>query len=214
MKTVKILPVVFGILAVLASLEIRAAEGPTVFIRTMLDEVMAVQNDPALQGPRLRGERRIAVKKIIGRSFDFDTMSKNALGNYRQKLGPEQQKEFSDVFRDLFQDSYTKLVLDFLKREKIVYGRENSDGEAAAVETTILRTNEKIEVHYSLNHDRGRWLIHDVAIDGASIVRNYRRSFARVIERESYPALLKRMRVQQKSIESASEKDREPRGKD
>lgn len=214
MKKRQILPFFFVIPAVLASLEIRAAEGPTVFIRTMLDEVLAVQNNPALQGPRHRNERRIAIKKIIGRSFDFDAMAENALGEHRHGLTPTQRREFSGVFRDLFQDSYTRLVLDFLKREKIVYGRENLDGNTAAVETTILRTGEKIEVRYSLHYERDRWLIRDVAIDGAGIVRNYRRSFARVIERNSFPILLKRMRVQQKTIEGASEKDRVPGGKD
>lgn len=215
MRMKKVLPVFFGVLFLLFCPESGAApEGPTDFIRSMLDEVLAIQNDPALQGPQHRDERRAAVKKIIGRSFDYNTMSKNALGAYWRKLGAGQQKEFTGVFQDLFQDSYTKLVLDFLKREKIVYGREVPGKDSAKVETSILRTHEKISVDYSLIRENERWLVQDVVIDGVGIVRNYQRSFSRVIERESYQALLKRMRLQQKAIESTSEKDKEPKGKD
>jgi ABC-type transporter MlaC component len=42
--------------------------------------------------------------------------------------------------------------------------------------------------------------VHDVRIDGVSIVDNYRKSFARVIKRESYGALLQKMRLQQRAI--------------
>jgi ABC-type transporter MlaC component len=40
-----------------------------------------------------------------------------------------------------------------------------------------------------------------VAIDGVSIVQNYRKSFSRVIQQETYEGLLKKMRMQQQAIE-------------
>jgi len=43
-----------------------------------------------------------------------------------------------------------------------------------------------------------------VAIDGVSIIRNTRQSFTRVIQRESFQSLLKKMRLQQQAIEKPS----------
>lgn len=179
-----------------------SAETPTQRVRGILEEVMAVQADPKLQGPAFRNQRRIAIKKIIGQNFYFDAMAEKALDKYWGKLGEAGRADFKGIFQALFQDAYTKLVLDFIKREKIVYVQEKPLQEGRAlVKTTIVRANDNIPVDYTLTMVQGRWLVEDVDIDGVSIVLNYQRSFARVIKRESYESLLKKMRLQQRAIE-------------
>jgi phospholipid transport system substrate-binding protein len=180
------------------------AETPKGYVRTMLEEVIAIQNHPQLQGPASREERRTAIKKIISRTFDFDAMARQALGPYWEKLNDAERMEFKGLFQDLFQDSYTKLVLDFLKREKILYGQDDLHQDQALIRTTIVRVNEEIPVDYSLTLAQGRWLLDDVTIDGVSIVRNYRQSFTRVIQRESFKSLLQKMRLQQQAIAKPS----------
>ncbi len=176
-------------------------------VRRMLERVMTVQTDPRLQGRDHRNQRREDIKKIIAQNFNFDLMAQQAIGSYWQKLNEAEQREFTDIFRDLFQDSYTKLVLDFLKRENILYTKEELLQDQALVKTKIIRTNEAIPVDYSLILVRGKWLVKDVSIDGVSIVGNYRKSFTRVIQRESYPALLSKMRLQRKAVEKSSRRD-------
>jgi phospholipid transport system substrate-binding protein len=96
------------------------------------------------------------------------------------------------------------LVLDFLKREKILYTKEELNQDHALIKTTIVRMNEELPVDYSLTSVLGQWLVDDVTIDGVSIVRNYHQSFTRVIQRESYKSLLQKMRLQQQAIEKPS----------
>lgn len=177
------------------------AETPTGRVRGILEEVMAIQTNPQLQGAAFRNQQRAAIKKIIGQNFHFDVMAKKALDMYWEKLNEAKRADFKAIFQELFQDSYTKLVLDFLKREKILYTHEKIDHDQALVKTIITRMNENIPVDYSLSLVQGHWLVDDVAIDGVSIMDNYRRSFSRVIKRESYESLLKKMRLQQKAIE-------------
>ena len=177
---------------------------PTEWVRSILEEVMAIQMNPLLRGPEFRKEKRTTIKKIIAQNFNFDTMAKHALGQYWQTLSEANRLEFKAVFQDLFQDSYTKLVLDFLGREKILYTREESNENRASVKTIIVRMNEEIPVDYSLEIMGQRWLVEDVAIDGVSIVQNYEKSFSRVIRQESYEGLLRRMRLQQQTIEKTS----------
>lgn len=174
---------------------------PTEWVRSVLEEVMAIQTNPQLQGHEFRKEKRIAIKKIIAQNFRFDTMAKQALGQHWQTLSEPNRLEFKAIFQDLFQDSYTKLVLDFLGREKILYTKEDSDQNKASVKTIIVRMNEEIPVDYSLGAMGQGWLVEDVAIDGVSIIQNYQKSFSRVIRQESYQALLKKMRTQQQAIE-------------
>ena len=181
------------------------AEMPAERVRGIMEEVMAVQTNPQLQISAFRDQRRAAIKKIIGQNFHFDAMAKKALDKYWEKLNEAERTDFKGIFQELFQDSYTKLVLDFLKREKILYIQEKLDHDQALIKTTLVRLNENIPVDYSLALVQGRWLVEDVAIDGVSIVGNYRRSFARVIKQESYESLLKKMRLQQRAIEKPSQ---------
>ena len=180
------------------------ADMPAARVQSMLEEVMAVQTNPELKGPTFRDQRRAAIKKIIAQNFDFEAMAKGSLGEYWEKLKGAERAEFKGIFQDLFQESYTKLVLDFLKREKILFNQEDLHPGKALVKTTIVRVNEEIPVDYFLNDAPGSWLIEDVAIDGVSIVRNYQRSFNQVIRRESYKSLLQKMRLQQQAIEKPS----------
>ncbi len=173
---------------------------PTGRVRAILKKVMAIQMDPQLKREEFREKRRVAIQEVIARNFDFDSMAKQALGRHWQSLEGTRQLEFKAIFQELFQDSYTRLVLDFLGREKVLYTKEETGHGRVWVKTTIARVNEEIPVDYSLVAVKERWLIDDVKIDGVSIIENYQKSFSRVIEQESYEGLLRKMRLQQKAI--------------
>ena len=90
------------------------AESPTAYVRGILDQVMGLQNDPALSAQA----RSQAIHQIIERSFDFALMAKDSLGSTYERLSGGQRQEFTRTFSYLFQDSYTRLVLNFLEKGK------------------------------------------------------------------------------------------------
>ena len=139
---------------------------------------------------------------ILG-NFTFDEMARGALGQYWNTLDRGKRSEFRSIFQDLFLDSYSRLVLDFLRKEKIVYVGEDSGQGRTAVKTLIQRTNEEIPVDYYLMQIGGGLKVRDVSIDGVSIVGNYRNSFSRIIKQESYESLLKKMKLQQQALEKS-----------
>lgn len=192
--------IVLGLLTLAFQVPTPRAETPTSRVKTILEEAMAVQTNPQLQGPEFRLQRRAAIKRIIADNFDFPSMARQALGPSWEKLSDSDRSEFKALFQDLFQDSYTKLVLDFLRQEKVLYSAEEIRNGKAKVQTTLVRINEEIPVDYALAQGEGKWAVEDVVIDGVSIVRNYQRSFAQVIQRESFKSLLKKMRLQQQAI--------------
>jgi phospholipid transport system substrate-binding protein len=167
----------------------------------MLDAVISVQTDPALQAPAARPTRRAEIKKIILANFNFDDMAQQALGSHWNGMSAAKRTEFKSIFQDLFLDSYSRLVLDFVGKEKIAYaGDEDGQGQTT-VKTRMQRASEAIPVDYFLADAKGRLLVRDIAIDGVSIVQNYRKSFGKVIQQESYDGLLKRMKLQQQTVE-------------
>lgn len=198
-----LLATVWVLLLIVQSKPCRAG-APTEAVKNMLGQVMSIQTDPQLQGITFRDKRRVAIKKIIAENFAIDAMAQKSLGSFWDKLYKAQRSEFTNIFKDLFQESYTGMVLDFLNREKILYTQEDSDPGETMVKTIIVKANDEIAVDYFLAPRGQHWLVHDVKIDGVSIVGNYQKSFAKVIERESYKALLAKMRIQQKAIEKPS----------
>ncbi len=199
-----LLLVIMFILNFLAGNYLYAGE-PTEVVKKILNKVMEIQTNPELK--KFRNKRRLAIKKIIQENFDSTLMAKNALGSYWNKLSKKQKIEFTKLFEDLFQESYTKMVLDFLKKEEIKYEKEEEKGNEAIVKTRILKMEDEIPVYYHLRKVGNKWLIFDVDIDEVSIVGNYRRAFSRIIRIASFKALMKKMRLQQKAIKKAYAED-------
>jgi phospholipid transport system substrate-binding protein len=173
------------------------AETPTGYVRGILTQVMAIQSDPA-QSTQTRSQ---AIHRIIERNFDFTLMARDSLGPAYERLSGAQRQQFTQTFSYLFQDSYTRLVLNFLKKENIQYGKETTTGNKARVETAIVRTNESIPVTYLMHTAPQGWVLYDVIVDGVSILQNYKTQFAQVIRTQSFEFLLKKMQEQRRAIQ-------------
>lgn len=193
--TAKNLVIAVLVLGLLATAALGAA--PKSYVKSILDEVMAIQNTPGMS----ESARSQAIHGIIKRSFDFPYMAKDSLGTAYDRLSAAQRQEFIDVFSSLFQASYTNLVLRFLKRETVEYGRENQSGSRARLRTTLVRANDTIPVEYLLLREGGNWLLYDVIVDGVSILAKYKSGFSREIQARSFESLMQKMRTQLKAVQ-------------
>jgi phospholipid transport system substrate-binding protein len=59
-----------------------------------------------------------------------------------------------------------------------------------------------VALEYKLLAKEGRWLVYDVITDEQSMVENYRAEFNKIINKESFDALLRRMK---KKLEEKSD---------
>ncbi len=173
-------------------------------VKVVLDSAMEIQTRPDLQGDAKRQERARLIRRLIAANFLSEDMARESIRYHWDKVSPRQRAEFQDLFIGLFQDSYTRMVLNFLQKETIEYRGESAADKGRMVRTVIMRANEHIPVDYLVDQRGGRWLIRDVIIDGVSIVDNYNNTFHRVIQTESFDALLNRMRVQRKAVGDVS----------
>ena len=175
-----------------------AAESPTAFVQGIMNKTMTIQNDPALDTQA----RTRAIHQIIEQNFDFPMMAKDSLGASYGQLSEGQRQQFNNTFDYLFEDSYTRMVLNFLKQQNIKYGQERQEsGGKARVDTTLVRANDIIPVTYLMHSAPRGWLLYDVVVDGVSILENYRDEFGRVIRTKSFDYLLQRMEEQRRATE-------------
>ena len=173
-----------------------AAEPATGQVKMVLDRAMDIQTRSDLAGDTNRKERARLIRQLISENFALSDMAREALKESWDKVSQKQRSDFQGLFTELFQDSYTRMVLNFLARETIEYRGESPDEKGAMVKTVIMRANEHIPVDYHLMQKSSRWLIRDVDIDEVSIMENYRSSFRRALQAGSFDALLQKMRTQ------------------
>jgi phospholipid transport system substrate-binding protein len=178
-------------------------EVPTERVRSVLEQAMDIQSRPDLQGEAGRPQRAKLIRQLISENFLSREMAQESLGDRWESLKSEQKEEFRELFVDLFQDSYTRMVLNFLKKETVDYLGEAMENGRMRVRTKILRTNEHIPVDYTLLRKDNGWFMVDVIIDGVSIVRNYQAKFRQVILSQSFDYLIKQMRLQSKAIKDS-----------
>lgn len=103
---------------------LRADSGATAKVRSVLDKAMNIQTNPGLQGPEHRKERAALIRKLISQNFLSAEMAKESMQEYWGRLSASQRERYRTLLTAIFIDSYTRQVIDFLKREKIQYPGE------------------------------------------------------------------------------------------
>jgi phospholipid transport system substrate-binding protein len=184
----------------LASTTLVYAATATEGVKSLLEKAMEIQNRPDLQSAEQRTARAQLIRQLIAESFLSTEMARESLKEQWEKLPQDKRQDFAALFTDLFQDSYTRMVLNYLKQQAIEYRGEQAMTGSTHVQTSILRANEHIPVDYAVVQKEGRWLVRDVTIDGVSIVGNYQNQFRRVIQAQSFDELMKKMRLQSQAI--------------
>lgn len=184
------------LLALVMPISSGASEGPKERVRDTLETALRILKDPAFQGPAQEGARRQEVRKLIASRFNYEAMATRSLDVHWKRLSRKEQKAFVDLFGELFERSYSRMVLDSLPDRQVLYTGESVNGTGAVVNTMIVdERGDRMPVDYRLQRPKDRWELFDVVIDGVSIVTTYQSQFNKIIQTSSYDDLVKRMRI-------------------
>ena len=175
-------------------------------LRTQVDRVLKVLEDPELKKDGRAKDRRAAVRKIANDIFDFNETAKRSLGRHWQARTPAEQAEFVQVFSDLLERSYLSKI-EVYGGEKIQYLSDNIEGgDQAKVQTKIVtKAGSEIPIEYRMHKRSEKWLVYDVIIEGVSLVSNYRTQFNKIIQTSSFQELVKKMKTKQDELASGTQ---------
>jgi ABC-type transporter MlaC component len=73
-------------------------------------------------------------------------------------------------------------------------GTRLQGGVTAQVLTNITVGSSTTEAEFALQRGNAGWIVVDVAVDGTSFVKTYQRAIRRVLEKEGWTGLMRRMR--------------------
>jgi len=117
--------------------------------------------------------------------FDFEAMTRSAMGRFWRNASSDQQQRIVVEFRELLVRTYATALLGYSGQQIEYPPMHVADGASKVMVPTKIRTEggPPIPINYRLRaDDDGKWLVYDVVIDGISLVTNYRSTFARQIQ--------------------------------
>lgn len=184
-----------AIIMALLALPVPALAGePTDQIRGAIQQGITVVQDQKLAGKGKQAERRNRLRETVAPYFDFQEMAKRSMGIYWKDRSPSEREEFTRVYQKLLENSYAGKIESY-QGEKILYGKETVEPPYAVVRTSIVtKKGDAIPVDYQLLREGDRWKIYDVVIERISLVNNYRSQFASILQKSSFPELMRKLK--------------------
>lgn len=165
-------------------------------IKSRIGQVLVVLRDPALKSDSSREVKKKRLRQIFDNAFDYAELSRNTLSRNWDKLKPDQQKEFMQLYRTLLENVYLDLILSY-KDQDVVFGKERSLGEnKVEVDTKVISGSTEIPINFRLISQSGDWRIYDFVIENISVVSNYRSQFGRILTKQSPEEMLASLRKQ------------------
>jgi phospholipid transport system substrate-binding protein len=189
--------IVLGLLAAFcmagAPARAQGATPPDVLAKSVTDEVLAVlRTDKDIGSGDLNKVLDLVDSKVLPH-FNFTRMTQLAVGRNWRQASPEQQQALVREFRVLLVRTYAAAFTGY-RDQTIDYKpvRMQPADTEVVVKSQISRSGggPPVAVDYSMEKtDRG-WKVYDVAIEGVSLVQNYRSTFAAEVQRGGVDGLI------------------------
>ncbi len=155
---------------------------------------------------QLRAERDVVTKnpkrvyelveQIVLPNFDFTNMSASVLGKNWRSASDEQKQRFTQEFKLLLVRTYAKALVDNMDHKIAALPLRIADGATdVTVRTEIPQKGGfPLPINYSMEIKNGAWKVYDVDIDGISMVKNYRTTFASEVKQGGVDDLIKKLK--------------------
>jgi phospholipid transport system substrate-binding protein len=182
-----------GAIAVATSLTApaHAAESAQDFIQMRQAQVTQLVR----QAPGSQRDKQVAA--VLDGMIDYDELAKRSLAGHWADLSDAQRKEFTDVLRTLVRRNYERNIKNILDYRVEYLGEEPGAAGVIVHSRASSASNsreEPISIDYQLMKMSSGWRVVDVVTEGSSLVNNYRNQFHRVIQKDGYETLVRRMK--------------------
>lgn len=172
-------------------------QSPDNLVKGVAEDVLrALREDPDLRAGNHTKMAQL-IERTIAPHFDFERMTRLAVGKGWRQATDAQKKALSEQFRQLLVRSYStawsayqNIVVDVKPM------RMQPSDDDVVVRTAIKRPGDAppIEVNYSMYKTDAEWKVYDVSVDGVSLVTTYRSTFAEEIRKGGIDGLIKSLR--------------------
>jgi phospholipid transport system substrate-binding protein len=167
-----------------------AADGPAQVIEEFYATLLETMKNAEKLGFNGRREK---LAPAIDKAYNLPLMARLSVGPQWQNLSPDEQKRFTEAFRELTLSTYAARFNGYSGEKLVVSpGAEETQG-GKIVQSQIVKSNgEPVQLNYLMRQDGGAWRIIDVYLKGTvSELATRRSEFSSVLRRDGGEALLK-----------------------
>jgi len=165
---------------------------PDVLAKSVTDEViMILRSDRSINGSNPDKLLGLIETKVLPH-FNFTRMTQLAVGKNWRRANPQQQGALVEQFRVLLVRTYATAFTSY-RDQTIVYRplRMRPEDDDVVIKSQVVQPGgPPVAVDYSMEKTSKGWKVYDVAIEGVSLVQNYRSSFNGEIQRGGIDGLI------------------------
>jgi phospholipid transport system substrate-binding protein len=173
------------------------AETPKQTLQRINAKINKLLRQKPAKGSAAEKKMKAEVKKTVNALLDFNELARLSLNKHWKDRSEKEHTEFVSILQDLIERNYVKQLRSNLDY-KLAYRSENVEGDQAHVDTVVSVEKKgrvtEVQIGYKMRKSAKGWMVWDVITDEVSIVSNYRSQFNRIIRKESYDALVKKMK--------------------
>lgn len=142
------------------------------------------------------------VSEMIFPHFDFGIMSQFVLGAAWKGTPPEKQAAFVEQFRRLLVRTYATALLEY-SDQRVEYPPTppaNNPQTATVRQNIVQAVGKVLPIVYRLHNKTGEWKVFDVEVDGISLVKTFKSSFAQTLSEGGVDKLLENLAAKNKDL--------------
>jgi phospholipid transport system substrate-binding protein len=193
--TQKLLGLLSAIVLLLSGSAIAADMAPDVLVKSTAQDVLAIiKQDKDIQSGNTKKVLDLVEAKVLPH-FDFNRMAMLAVGRHWPKANIGQRAALTKEFKTLLVRTYSNSLSSY-KNQTVDYRplKLNPGDTDVTVKTVVNQPGgQPIPIDYSLEKMADGWKVYDVAVDGVSLVTNYRGSFSSEIQSHGIDALIAKL---------------------
>lgn len=170
-----------------------AQEAPDQLVKRVSDEILTlVKSDKDLAAGNQAKVMAVAEEKILPH-FDFERMTRLAVGRSWQQATEAQRQALVKEFRTLIVRTYSTSLSQYRDQKIDVKPAKFAAGDnETIVRTAVLQQGgPSIPIDYGMAKGDKGWKVYDVIVDGVSLVTTYRGSFSDQIQKGGIDGLVK-----------------------
>lgn len=139
------------------------------------------------------------VEEAFDRVLDYEVLARESLKDYWSERTPEERAEFQAILTKLVRAAYRKNLKRIGDYDVEYKGEASKDSEQ--IVRTVAKNRrgsareEPVSIDYVVHPTNGSFRIVDIVTEGSSLVSNYRSQFRRIIKKQGFPELIRRMKI-------------------
>ena len=154
------------------------------------DEAIAIAANTKLSEVARRGE----LEKLFSKHVDIQWIGRFVLGKHWRQATEEQKKRYLDAYQRFIIRNYTVRFSEYTNEKfRVSQVRDEGNGKYYLTTEIVRPGKENIIVDYRLKKEGDVFKIHDIVVEGVSLITTQRSEFSSVVAREGIDHLIEQL---------------------